>query len=478
MARKGRVHLYAGIHRVVRNGKATFVLLCEDKFLAEFFDNWAYQLAKVSPFNTVKSYCSDVRLMIDFVLAMAHLCGGLTALVLSNALDSFENFLVFGKNSEDEPVRTIAERLHSKQVSGTTAARCIASVNSFMGASETFRLGMLEFEALGYISPSHISVFPQHIVFSTDISIKVKAALKKNSWFAGCLAGGAKKIKFKGLTPKSKPSSIANVDEFGGDDKAFPIDKLVELIESATCSRDKALWSLAGAIGPRVSELLSMFRNDIKPGRNDDPGKIFIIDPNTRMRELSQWLSAEDAGIVSHKGRSTPDTFAIEPFISHFWVSYAEYRQEVTTFERKHPFAERHEFAFGKLTTNEPLIKSYQTVYERFREAAFKVTGTYYGLHSLRHMYGYYLANFCPNPWHRGRFGLDLKMVQHYMGHQSIRTTLRYARKDARMLEATISALNSIRMGMRGFNVNNVRLQHLESLKKEIECALRGKDND
>ncbi|WP_410784610.1 tyrosine-type recombinase/integrase, partial [Leifsonia sp. SIMBA_070] len=67
------------------------------------------------------------------------------------------------------------------------------------------------------------------------------------------------------------------------------------------------------------------------------------------------------------------------------------------------------------------------------------MTGTSYGFHSLRHMYAYYLVNHCPNPRDPNRFGLDLKMVQLLMGHKSIKSTERYARKDAKMLEATFA---------------------------------------
>lgn len=37
MAKKTRVHINADLIQVVRNGRSTFVLLCEDRFLAEFF---------------------------------------------------------------------------------------------------------------------------------------------------------------------------------------------------------------------------------------------------------------------------------------------------------------------------------------------------------------------------------------------------------------------------------------------------------
>lgn len=53
------------------------------------------------------------------------------------------------------------------------------------------------------------------------------------------------------------------MDEFGGDEKAFPIDKCAELIDSAPSLRDKVLWSLTAASGCRISEALNMLKDDI-----------------------------------------------------------------------------------------------------------------------------------------------------------------------------------------------------------------------
>lgn len=478
MARDDRVQKHASTIKVVRNGKATFMLLCDDSFLSEFFAHWAYELARRYHFNTVKAYCSDVRILIDFVLEMAYLLGGLTAQVLNDAFECFEDFLVFGEQSENDLVRKIAKSLGANPISGSSAARYITSANSFLDASERMRVGMLELRRVGYVSQDYLSVFPQRITYASDAPKSISAALKQSSWFAGCISGGVRKIKYKGLKPKSKKSQVAYTDEYGGDEDAFPIDKLVELIESASCHRDALIWSAGGAFGPRISELLTMLVQDVIPPTDGVEGKVLIIEPSARLNILSKWLTPIEIDRASHKGRDTPATYLIEPFASHFWFNYAQYRLEVLDFERRSPFAVKNDFLFKTLLDCRPLVGSYQTVYDRFREAAFKVTGRYYGLHSLRHMYGYYLANFCPDPKRPGYFGLDIRVVQKLMGHKTLKATLRYARKDARMLEATISMINSIRMQRGGFSVAKVRVEHLEILQREIEDAMREDGHD
>jgi len=468
MGWKGRVNRHAAITEAVRNGKAIFVLIAEDNFLCKFFDNWAYQLAKNYAFNTVRGYCRDVCILINFIVEYSLRRGGLTPLVLSNCLDSFEDYLVFGVNSDQAIIRDVAAALGTSPVGGSTAHRYIVSANKFIDASEEFRLGMQELEKVGYVSHANISAFPQGLLFEGVAPSKIRNAIKENSWFAGCLAGGVKRIKYRNLVPKSKASQIAATDEFGGDDLAFPIDLMVNLIESATCARDAMLWSGCAAFGLRITEILSLTFSDI----HASSGKVFIVDPRSRQDELATWLPAEEVKKLSHKGRTSTDTYGIEPFVSHFWYYYAQYYAEVRSYERRNPLDPKHNFVFRKLNSSEPLINSYQSVYERFRTASYAITGSYYGLHSMRHMYGYYLVNFCPSPSNPNRFGLDIRLVQKFMGHKSLKSTMRYARKDARMLEVTLSALNALRMGISQFSVSKVRLDHLNKLRSELSEIL------
>jgi len=53
-----------------------------------------------------------------------------------------------------------------------------------------------------------------------------------------------------------------------------------------------------------------------------------------------------------------------------------------------------------------------------------------------------------------------------------LKSTMRYARKDARMLEVTLSALNALRMGISQFSVSKVRLDHLNKLRSELSEIL------
>jgi integrase/recombinase XerD len=262
---------------------------------------------------------------------------------------------------------------------------------------------------------------------------------------------------------------------FGGDDKAFPIDKCLDLIQSATCSRDKMLWSLLAASGPRVSEALTMLEQDIKPGESE-LNRVKIIDPSTRRNVLIKYLTESEINALPHKGRAHFQTFLIEPFASMFWIALEEYKTDLRKQRLLAPVT--HGFLVRNLKNGEPMYNSYQTLYERFHAAALRTTGKSYGFHSLRHMYGYYLLNHCPNPKPHSnrRYGLDIETVQKFMGHQSVKSTQRYARQDAHLLQATLAAANLARLTGGPKTVAEARIafhqQEIKHLKQlDLETA-------
>lgn len=459
------------IFETFRQGRYTYRMLCDDQALAGFFDEWAMQLALRLKLNTVKTYCNAVNILLAFVYEYAYQRGGLTAHVLTEALGSYENFLVFGTSSSDETVRAVAEAVGERKVGAASVSLYITAANSFIDASEKFRLSLLELVKAGYVDDVLVSSHPLAASQDTRPLPGLRAALKANSWLAGCIQGGARQIRKAKFKPVSKRPEIAFTDEFGGDDTVFPIDKCAELIASAPCLRDKLLWSVLAATGCRVSEALTIQISDIKFGENAK--KIFIVDPATRVSELSGFMTDQQIARLSHKGRQSQDTFLIEPFASTFWMTLDEYIQEQRSLEAARHSPVEHRFLFRNLESGSPMVSSYQAVWERFNKVAKRISGRGYGFHSLRHMYGYYLVNHCPNPFRPGTFGFDLDFVRDVMGHASTRTTAKYARKDGAMLEAAMSAMNLLRIRGSEFSVLNVHIKHLQQQIQYLTDKMR-----
>lgn len=456
-----------------REGRESYKLISNDRFQDDFFDSWSHQLSKKKSKKTVKGYSEYNRVFLEYLQLVAYQEGGLTAITLAHAIDSYESFLVFGTASDIPMVQQAARVLGNRNLSGSSVGVALAALNSLIDASERLRLAMMELETHGYISTKSLSGFSLAQTFRIESPQKVRAAIKGNSWLAGCLAGGARRVKRKGLSAVSKPSGLAHTDMYGGDEYAFPIDKCAELIRSAPSSRDRVLWCLLAASGARVSEVLTMLNEDIKPVADSDFEKVKIVDPDTRRKVLIKYLTETEINSLPHKGRSHPQTFLIEPFASMFWIALEEYRAELRTQHYLAPVT--HGFLLRNLKNGDPMHNSYQTLYERFHDAALRVGGRPYGFHSLRHMYGYYLLNHCPNPnpHSNRRYGLDLETVQKLMGHKSIKTTKRYARQDAHLLQATLAAANLARISGGPKSVLEARIAfHQQEIRQLQQLAL------
>lgn len=458
---------------ITKNEKKIFSLVSGDKVMDDFFENWCYRLAQKKSFKTVKAYAGYNKVFLELLQFMMHLHGGLTPLLLSQTIENYESYLVFGTSSEVPMIAQAAHFLGDRNLSGSSVGVAISALNSFVDASERFRLGMLELEAQGYISSQHLSGFSLAQSVKMETTSSVRSAIKRNSWLAGCLAGGARRIKRAGLSAISKPSTLAHADMYGGDEFAFPIDKCRELIEMAPSARDKMLWSLLAATGCRFSEAVTMLNEDIKLETNPMLNSIKIVDPNTRRNALIAYLSPSEIDALPHKGRAHTRTFFIEPFASMFWIALEEYKAELRSQFFMVPV--RHDFLVRNLVNGAPMHNSYQALYERFNKAALKLTQRSYGFHSLRHMYGYYLVNHCPNPnpHNNRKYGLELSLVQQLMGHVLIKTTRRYARQDTHLLQATMAAANFARLSGGAKSVLQARIDyHQQEIKQLQQLAL------
>ena len=394
-------------------------------------------------------------------------------------LNNYESFLAFGKNSDNNIVKGIAKALKHDVVSASTIGQSITALNNFLEESEAFRVACIQLKEAGILdNGQNYSASSLIRIGKSTPRDAIKEAVRQSSWFAACLAGGMKTIKQKHLKVKSEPSDTIYADEFGGDEKTFPLDKAVTLIKSAPNIRDKLLWSLLAASGIRISEALTMFKSDVKitlkPIKDRQKNKpivtsknVYVIDPATRLTELSKYMSEEEINRLPHKGRETPDTQMIEPFASLFWLYLDKYNEDEKKKQQKRGIVIDHPFLFRNLRSGESMVNSYQAVWGTFNKAAKKVTNESYGFHSLRHMYAYYLHNFAPMA--NGTFGLELKQVQILLGHASIKSTQRYARQDQMKLTAAMSALNMARSNNSHFSVTNARIEFLKQEIKRLE---------
>ena len=224
--------------------------------------------------------------------------------------------------------------------------------------------------------------------------------------------------------------------------KAFPYDRIKELIDKTPSARDKIILLLLAFGGKRISELSHIFVQDIIP--NNKKIKVRIAHPQYSYFE---WISNNkvkkgmreeylkeafnlyprntlDKGEMfsGWKGMAFDDeslkmseVYFICNVEKYLYKLHLEYFHSIRKNFNHHPYY----FINNK---GEPLtvggIK--KVFYRACKRIGINEFSTNTGLtpHALRHFYGFYCIDI---------LGLDILLIQKYMGHSSIMSTQTYA---------------------------------------------------
>lgn len=202
------------------------------------------------------------------------------------------------------------------------------------------------------------------------------------------------------------------------------------------------MWVLLLGTGIRSHELKALRWKHI-----DIEQQKLLIEPPAKDR-----LSVEDVAEeqVRSKGTKTRHAFFLPRFKYLFFGLLSQYFEEHYVGP-----AEPDNFVFQILKGGNKGMGVIHMSDRQFIDA-FKVAAIRAGVpvpngrnfewtpHSLRHAYGVYMLNFCPNS--SGGQGYKIEEVQLMMGHSSIQTTRKYARVDReRLYERLQSAENAFR---------------------------------
>lgn len=229
--------------------------------------------------------------------------------------------------------------------------------------------------------------------------------------------------------------------------KPFPPSLLKDLISETRNCRDKLIWSILAFGSPRVSELANLFLEDMVPV--DGELRVYLRHPKEyRMKwvtlsgKVEQGTRAQYLRAVydrlprpAHGGLNTRagwKTIAFDDEKKHEaalqWLHeagahllelYRSYMNNMRTQvkNRNHPYA----FVAGN---GEPLkIRDIQSAFRAACKRVEKKRGVNlkgYGVHSLRHYYGFYCVDV---------LNLPLELVQKYMHHCWESSTAVYARR-------------------------------------------------
>lgn len=448
------------------HGRQSWRLLDQDGRPIRSFEAFAKTLERRSV-NTRANYCRWLAEFFDYLFeasawAPAGQDGRISHDILVEVIEAYDEYLIFGTDAGKEIARRVAKTLPSPRISKRSSATKHAAIRRFLKLSERVRAQMLEITEKG-VSPD---VVDERALFAGigekhEIPRFQRNAMVTNSMLAGVIAGGPKFIE-EGILPTSVP------DISYDQERAFPFDRVGDVLGKMTTYRDRALYAFCAASGCRISEALQLLWQDIDTATRT----VQLVDPKSRANCRSYLgLRPEERDRLVWKGRATPITLLIDPFATMFFEALVLYlRHEYIPHGR-------HEFVFQYVngaSQGEPYFLAAASSRNGVLKRAIRLGGVerIEGPHSLRHMYGTYLLNYFPRP--DGTYGLPLGLVQKLMGHRQAKDTAKYARYDRDLLEAELKYANLMVFGNgKTRSVHELKRQALLQRLAEVEAKLK-----
>lgn len=361
--------------------------------------------------------------------------------------------------------------LNIKPCKRSSLDNVIAPINRFLILSESLSLEAQDMaDSLGIKIPTEYSPLINAVDGFDRISSFQRTALRSASMLGGVIRMHGKIKRPAGIRG---PAEKIQTDQLNKD---FPVEYMDSLIEAATNWRDRALWLLLLASGIRKSEALNLQWSDIDYVNR----RVYVLDPEGR--RYGRFMTQDEK--IRFKGRTVSWTVMWEPWRSKFFQALEEYRKR----EWRLP-TNSHQFVFQKLiieddVVGEPLVQaSDAATNQAFNKVAIKAgipTSDLDGEdewtpHSLRHAYGVYMLNYIPIS--SGVFGLQLADVQALMGHASITSTLKYARRKEDVLMQKLQYSDQIALESMYFNLSELPLPLADHVQK-MSLSINGPIND
>jgi integrase len=410
--------------------------------------------------NSIDAAISDLFLFLKFLRVSSDLqiengpWLGDTGVFLNRVILMYPVFLAEGERSTNSFVAEVAKELGFQALSKPSVGRHISTINQFMKFNHE---EWISHQAMGkYFEVDTLvaeDALMEQLAKKTSLAIHEKRALLNQSMLAGVISGGPKKVSRPALRMPRRFGSVSTLKKKFYT-KAFPLDRVLDLIDGASSYRDICLFSLLAGAGIRTHEAMQMRLEDVLV----DEITVAILPYHERVQAYSD-LDKSQIPKLAFKGRTSENVTFIRPFRDIFFRNLLNYLDEER--DRTQP---SHEFLFVNLANNangDPWFlgdsKSHNTTFK----ATQKRIGmeNIHSLHSLRHFYGTWLHNYQPNG---DSFGYSLEVVQRAMGHKWMETTAGYALPDKnlylRQMRNAVDALTGF-----GFDLKQVMQLRQES---------------
>lgn len=420
--------------------------------------------------NTRISYATDVAYFLDYLAEAGNAAAEgemqLTAMILPQLFSTWPSFSLLTpeqrQSSDDDLICVLGKRLSHRKVGESTVTRRLAALRGFTDLSDRFQQVLEDRRSCGLSDGMGDTVeermFPE-LNKRRDLSIHERQGLIRNSMLAGVISRGPVLTRNKIIRrKKAKSSTNRSKGDFEVNPlkKAFPRERIEELIETATSFRDKAYLSLLAASGVRGSEARQVLWQDIDPLERT----VHIVPPwDRRFTILWDAIPSSKQEDIAWKGRETQATFLLEPYASLFFEYLEQYRNTPKEWDRTidHPFVFVQERRYGYKPL---LLSTHSSIADIFKKPMKRLQGlpqADYAAHSLRHAYGYFLANKVRLD--NGTEGLPIQYVRDLMGHAAVTSTEIYAPVKREKIMQMLSKANEDGL---------TRMADLQFLKDEI----------
>ncbi len=403
------------------------------------FDRFSEHLiTKQYAYLTRSRYSSAAAKFIDYFYETGIMDGVASNAEINRAVDAYPIFLSRGIEFDDVDAEK-AKRLrqYAKEIelnnglSRNTFAPALAAVNLLLTVAQD-----LADEALEAVRKNDSSV-PKNdplLLIKAINGVKTISRSEKKRFQQNSLLGSVMHLRGELHRPRKLPPPIRAGNQLDLQRLDFPFDRIIDLIEAATCFRDKTLYCLLAASGIRLHEALNLTLKDV----DIENRLVYVRDPQETR------FGCETTGHEKRrfKGRLYSKTFLFEPYKTLFFEFLEQY------FDQERVQTNEHDYLFQiieRIRRGTALKEASYTALEKsFKKTVLraKIPGPpihpdrVWTPHSLRHCYGVHMLNHIQ---HAEGQGLLLEEVQILMGHKDIHSTRHYARTDRTLLEAKLA---------------------------------------
>ena len=437
-------------------GKDSWRLFDSDGELIKAFSIFSKRIINES-YSTRLRYGTAVSRFIDYLYEVGIVGGKLvTKQQINDAIDYYLLLLTYGKDLDlsyiskgiktysegDEQLegqlRNVAVSLKLRPIAPASWSNTLAPINRFLRACEEEAEELASIAKLkGVINKSdntdfiaHYQPFIKAVLGSRKLSNLEKKSMSTSSMLGSLLRVHGEELKKpRGLThPRfiKKPYELAVLD--------FPMERLPDLLEKATCWRDRCLWLLTAASGIRRSEALNLEWSHI----DIENETVYVLDPH--FLRFGKFTATEEK-YSRFKGREVSWTYLRTPYRDWFFNALLEYRKHEYVVPK-----DGNDFVFQyivnphrgkplKFSSDASLNKSFTSAVKRAKISGPSVNPKHiWTQHSFRHAYGVYLINDFFVDGQKSP-GLTEAEVQLLMGHKSVISTRKYARPKTELLK-------------------------------------------